>query len=68
MAGVAATVIASARHPSAWEPIEHAAEAGTIINSRTSALTPTALPRRYGIEHPSPIIDGIPSFARRLSG
>src|SRR3569833_739685 len=55
MAGAAATVIASARQPSACEPMEQAEVVWTKASRRTSALAPTALPRRYDIHHPSPI-------------
>src|SRR3569833_2817403 len=55
MAGAAAAVIASARQPSASEPMEQAEEDWTKASRRTSALAPTALPRRYDIHHPSPI-------------
>jgi hypothetical protein len=60
--GAAATVIASARQPSACEPIEHARDAGATASSRTSSRIRAAL-RRYDIPNfPSPIIDGIPSL------
>src|SRR3954451_16495532 len=51
--GAAATVIASARQPSACEPIEHAAEAGVIASSRTSTRIRAAL-RRCGIRTSRP--------------